>query len=176
MKRILLFTGFIFIFSSILMAQTAVSFDNKVKKGFVPENFKKGRSQIGLQGLSFGFGYGRIIGSVGVRYGYFIANNNLIFVSGDYSTFGTNYHNHHVIKTGFHYRRYFGNWEVKPFAQIGASVGFKEFYKEKSRFGEVNLGIGASYNVKRFSFEMGMQLNIGNSVSFAPMIGISYRF
>lgn len=92
---------------------------------------------------------------------------------GDYSTYGSKYH---VIKTGLHYRHYFGNREVKPFAQIGASIGFKDFYDEKSRFGEINLGVGVSYNVKRFSFEMGMQLNIGNSVSFAPMVGISYRF
>ncbi len=97
----------------------------------------------------------------------------MLFLSGDYSTYGSKYH---VIKTGLHYQHDFGNWEAKPIAQIGASIGFKEFYDEKSQFGEINLGVGVSYNVKRFSFEMGMQLNIGNSVSFAPMVGISYRF
>lgn len=173
MKKLLFITGFIFVFSSILTAQTAVSLDNKVKKGFVPENFKKGNSQIALQGLSFGFGYGRIIGSVGLRYGYFIADNNMLFLSGEYSTFGSKYS---MVKTGIHYRRYFGSWEIKPFAQIGASVGFKDFYNDKSRFGEINLGVGASYNVKRFSFELGVQLNVGNNISFAPLVGVSYRF
>jgi len=139
----------------------------------IEENLQKGANHIGLQGLSFGWGHGRVIASAGVRYGYFIADKNLLFVDFDFSTYGNTYN---TYKVGLNYRKYFTNYLVKPFAQIGVHRGWENFYEDKSSFWEMSLGGGGAVQVGRFSFELGMQMNIRDKINLSPMVGVSFRF
>lgn len=137
------------------------------------KNLQKGTQHIALQGLSFGWGYGRVIGSVGFRYGYFIADKNLLFISADFESYGSAYFS---SKVGINYRRYFTDYKVKPFAQIGINRGWDDHYGEKSTFWELSMAGGAAVQVKRFSFELGMQLDVSGNVRLSPIVGVSYSF
>lgn len=163
----------LFFIKSNLYAQLEADAVSSKSTVVVDQNLQKGASHIGLQGLSFGWGYGRVIASVGVRYGYFIADKNLLFVDFDYSTYGSSYNSY---KVGLNYRKYFTDYKVKPFAQIGVHRGWEDFYEDKSNFWEMSLGAGGAVQVGRFSFELGMQMNIRDKVNLSPMVGVSFRF
>lgn len=176
MKNVyLLFVGFAFFsFSGTLFAQLEEFPAKEKSKLMLSENLKKGTHEIGLQGLSFGWGYGRVIGSMGARYGYFIADKNLIFVDADFETYGSS--SYLSYKVGLNYRRYFTDFRVKPFAQIGVNYGREKFYGDYSNFWEISTAGGAAIQVGRFSFELGVQMNIGENVNVVPMVGVSIKF
>ena len=130
--------------------------------------------QIGLEGLNFGYGSGRIIGSVGIRYGYFVANNSLLFLNGEFGTWGSNYQSY---KLGIHFRQYFTENNIKPYIQLGTSVGWDYFYEDEPvMFNEITIGGGATFEVGKFGFDVGMQLNIWDNINFKPSVGVSYSF
>ena len=173
--QLLLLVTALVLTTSIVKSQE--TFGEEEKKGsttFNP-NFIKGKSQIAIDGLSFGWGYGRVIASIGARYGYFVTDNNLLFINGEFSTYGSGYQGY---KLGLNYRRYFTLKEnISPYAQIGFGGGIQNFYnKESERFGEVTLGGGVTFKVKKFGFDLGMQLEIWDNVNFKPTFGVSYTF
>ncbi len=171
--RLLLITVFI-ISSGLLVGQEITPPDSNPNNSLSYNNFSKGKMQVGIEGISFGFGYGRVIASVGLRYGYFVANNSLLFINGEAGTWGEDSHN---FKLGLHFRQYFSKNKLRPYVQLGASSGWNSFYnQENSMFGEITLGGGVSYQVKKINFDMGMQLNIWDNVSFKPAFGVSYSF
>ena len=160
--------------TTLVKSQESLTPDTKKTSIAANTNFSKGKSQIAIEGLNFGWGYGRVIGSIGFRYGYFIADNNMLFINGEIASYG----NTHIrYKTGLNYRHYFNLNKIKPFAQIGANVGWENFYENKTNmFNEISLGGGATFQVGKFGFELGMQLNIWDKVNFRPTVGVSYTF
>lgn len=175
MKNVFLLFFVVVLFStnSALFAQFEAEPLKKESKVVLSKNLQKGTQQIALQGLSFGWGYGRVIGSVGFRYGYFIAHKNLLFIDADFASYGSTYFS---SKVGVNYRKYFTNYKVKPFAQIGVNYGWDDFYGEKSTFWELSTAGGAAVQVGKFSFELGMQMNIRDKVSVSPLVGVSFSF
>jgi len=172
--KLLLATTLIVLSTSIITGQEINTVETNKSANTVNPNLIKGKSQIAIDGLSFGFGYGRVIGSIGMRYGYFVANNNLLFINGEFSTYGNDYQRY---KLGLNYRRYFNLKKITPYAQIGFGGGIENFYVNKNDwFGEVTLGGGVAFQVKKFGFELGMQLDIWDKVNFKPTFGVSYTF
>ena len=139
----------------------------------VEANLQKGTSQIAIQGLSLGWGYGRIIGSAGFRYGYFIADKQMLFADFEFSTYGATYNSY---KIGLNYRMYFTNYNLKPFAQMGLHLGREHFSDNTIGFMEFSAAGGATYQVGKFGFELGLQLNITDKVLATPLVGVSFRF
>ena len=141
MKKIqlLLLVSALVLITSIVKSQENFTGEKKKLSTASNPNFSKGKSQIAIDGLSFGWGYGRVIGSIGVRYGYFVADNNLLFINGEFSTYGSGYQRY---KLGLNYRRYFTLKEnISPYAQIGFGGGVQNFYNNPQEiFGEVSLG------------------------------------
>jgi len=177
MKKLLLFlfvSVLVFVTNAVKSQENYTDDKIKISTAFNP-NFSKGKNQVAIEGLSFGWGYGRIIGSIGARYGYFIANNNMLFINGEFSTYGSGYKRY---KAGLNYRRYFNiNENISPYAQIGFGGGFEDFYNNKNTtFGEVSLGGGLNFQIKKFGFELGMQVDIWDKVNFKPTVGVSYTF
>jgi len=176
MKKLQLLVLVVALVSVSSLAKSQESLTPLTKKTSIATNpnFSKGKSQIAIEGLNFGWGYGRVIGSIGFRYGYFIADNNLLFINGEFSTYGPTYQRY---KAGLNYRHYFNTKKIVPFAQIGANVGWENFYENKtSLFGEISLGGGATFQVRKFGFELGMQLNVWDKVNFRPTVGVTYTF
>lgn len=144
--------------------------------------FKKGKFQIGLQDLSLGlYGYGGIFASADLRFGYFIADNNLVFINSGFSNWGIN--DFHAYNLGLNYRKYFGSFHLKPFAQVGYNKTwniYNDVYNDityKSQMNEFKLGGGIQYQIKRLGFELGSQLIYNtNSLDLAPFFGISFTF
>lgn len=176
MKKVyLLILGLVFFnLSGTLFAQIEEYPPKEKTKMMLSDNLKKGTHQIGIQGLNFDWGYGRVIGSIGARYGYFIADKNLLFVDADFETYGSS--SYLSYRVGLNYRRYFTDFRVKPFAQIGVNYGREKFYEDYSDFWEFSTAGGAAIQVGRFSFELGVQMNIGDNVNVAPMVGVSFKF
>jgi hypothetical protein len=139
----------------------------------VEMNLQKGTNQIAVQGLSFGWGYGRIIASTGFRYGYFIADKQMLFADFEYSTYGTDYNSY---KIGLNYRMYFTNYNFKPFAQMGLHLGREYYFDSNTDFLEFSAAGGATCQVGKFGFELGVQLNITDNVLVSPLVGASFRF
>jgi len=146
------------------------------------EYFKKGTSQIGLEHLSLGFGYGRIFGSTGFRYGYFIADNNLLFING---LVNSNARNYQSYKIGLNYRHYFSSKFVKPFAQVGINHVWENYsgsdsyghWERHDRNWEGIIDGGAVFQVKKFGFEIGLQMSIREKqFDLGPKAGISFSF
>jgi len=160
--------------SSLAKSQESLTPDTKKTSIVTNPNFSKGKSQIAIEGLNFGWGYGRVIGSIGFRYGYFIADYNMLFINGEFSTYGPTYQRY---KTGLNFRHYFNTKKIVPFAQIGANVGWENFYENKTiMFHEIAIGGGATFQVRKFGFELGMQLNVWDKVNFRPTVGVTYTF
>jgi hypothetical protein len=170
-----LFMVFVFLnLSGNLFAQFEEHPPKEKAKISLSENLQKGSHQIGIQGLNFDWGYGRIIGSFGVRYGYFIADKNLLFVDADFETYGSS--SYLSYKLGLNYRRYFTDFRVKPFAQIGVNYGREKFYEDYSNFWGISTAAGAAIQVGRFSFEIGLQMDVRDKVSVSPLVGVSFKF
>ena len=130
--------------------------------------------QVAIEGLYFGWGYGRVTAGIGVRYGYFVANNSLLFLSGEFSSYGKGMQQYQI---GLAYRQYFNIKVIKPYVQLGANMGRGIFTDSKTQdFYNVTLGGGATFYVGKFGFDMGLQFNIWDKASMSPWIGVSYSF
>lgn len=178
MKNVYLLFSVVVLFavSSTLYGQSEGDVSKKKSDVEISKNLQKGTQQIALQGLSFGWGYGRIIGSVGFRYGYFIADKNLLFIDANFASYGYG-SSYFSSKVGLNYRMYFTNHKVKPFAQIGVHYGWgNDSYAGKSTFWELSTAGGAAVQVGKFGFELGLQLHIRDKVSIFPLVGVSFRF
>lgn len=171
MKKKLLLLLIVSSFSIIAFSQ-ANGLPNTKNKD-IDSNFAKGTMQIAIEGLN-GWGHGRVSAGIGVRYGYFFAKNSLLFVSGEFSYYGNDINQRQI---GLAYRKYFNTKTIVPYLQMGANIGWENFYEDKNKmFYNVTLGGGATFRVGKFGFDLGLQLNIWDNVSVSPRIGVSYSF
>jgi len=152
------------------------------KKNQSCQQFSKGSSQIGLEHLGVHYAYGRVYGTIGLRYGYFIADNNLLFMNAGIDSYDTFYRKYRL---GLNYRHYFMSGMAKPFVQAGLSSIWEDYkYQNTGEFQhsfrksiEGNIGGGVSFQIRRFGFEAGMQLRInGDNTNLAPKVGVSFTF
>jgi len=160
--------------ASMVTGQENINLKGAKSSTTVNPNFAKGKMQIGIEGLSFGWGYGRVSANIGLRYGYFVANNSLLFVNGEVGTWGNEMQ---TYKLGLHFRKYFTKNKLQPYVQLGTNTGLNNFFNNDiDMYGEISIGGGVSYQIGKFNFEMGMQLNIWDKANFKPTIGVSYTF
>ncbi len=156
---------------------TAVSQENKLpnpNKKEIDPNFARGTMQIAIEGLNFGWAYGRVTSGVGVRYGYFVRDNGLLFLNGEFSSYGKGMEQYQI---GLAYRQYFNTKNIKPYVQLGANMGRGFFTnRETQNFHNITVGGGATFKVGRFGFDMGLQINIWDKVTVGPRVGVSYSF
>ena len=174
-KLLLLFMAINFIvMTNIAYGQESISIGKTKSNPTINPNFKKGKVQIAVEGLNFSFGYGRVIGGVGFRTGYFVANNSLIFLNGEYSTYGEGFQQY---KMGLNIRQYFNTKTINPYVQLGANMGWENFYNDRNKnIYEITVGSGVTFNVGKFGFDLGMQINVWDKVNLSPRVGVSYSF
>lgn len=172
MKKKLLLLLFVSSFSMITFSQEN-SLPNTNNKEIDP-NFAKGTMQVAIEGLNFGWAYGRVTNGIGVRYGYFVRDNGLLFLNGEFSSYGKGMQQYQI---GLAYRQYFNTKVMKPYLQIGANMGRGFFSDNDTKdFYNASLGGGVTFKVGKFGFDIGLQFDIWDKVSMSPRVGVSYSF
>ena len=177
--------NFTFLFLALLVftgnsyAQQNDTVKNGQHKHAVEPNLQKGKSVLFLNDLGFGAGNGSFFTTLGVSYGYFVADKHLLrldinafYYSKEYQTY----------RAGLFYRYYFSHWKIMPFAEIGGGIG-KSIWPMESGSGLFGFGMvstGAAIQVKRFGFELGVKMIYNDhrtaAFSIIPAFGISYTF
>lgn len=166
--------------TNLLKAQSNEKAIASPEKKTTTEAFQKGTSQIAIQDLSFSLFSGRAVGGAEIRYGYFIADNNLLFINAGYYSWGTA--GSYAYNLGLNYRRYFTSNTIKPFAQIGFNRNWTTYNTWEtsqditSVLNEVIVAGGAAVQIKRFGIEAGVQCIITDAARFAPLVGFTFKF
>jgi len=175
-KRNLLLLIVLFITPTLTsIGQESPVLNQHPSKAEAKTSYNSRKMQIGIEGLNFGFGYGRVIGSIGIRYGYFVAKNSLLFTNFEYSTYGSNYNSY---KFGLHFRQYFVNKKIKPYVQIGTNIGWEDLNNDDdmSMVNEIIIGGGITFEIGRFNIDVGAQMNVWDNIYFKPTVGLSFKF
>ncbi|NOY49201.1 MAG: hypothetical protein GXO88_01330 [Chlorobi bacterium] len=152
-----------------LFSQTDTRSSISGENPFTNNYLKKGSSQLALQDLSFGFGQGFVTSTLGVRYGYFLSNDNMLFAKFSYFGFRNTLT---VVKTGIAYRRYMNIKSLDFFAQGGADL----VVDDGNLRGELNLGTGIGFQFRHFGFEVGAKVLVWDYMLLSPLFGLSYSF
>jgi hypothetical protein len=152
-----------------LLSQTDSHSAMSKENPFTNKYLIRGSNQIALQDISFGFGQGFVMATLGVRYGYFVSNNNLLLARFSYFGFRNTLT---VVKTGIAYRRYMNIKSLDFFAQGGADL----VDDDGNLRGELNLGAGIGFQFQHFGFELGVKVLVWDYMLMSPLFGLSYSF
>lgn len=147
---------------------------------------KKGEFHIGVQDIRLNiYGGGRTYFNFSPRIGYMMSDKDMIFADAYFSNLFVS-DSYSSFEIGLNYRRYFGKRALKPFAQVGIGYGHYSYSSTSYYQGydddyiHANLGAGVSYRYKKWSFEMGLELEYNQSfndmVLLKPMVGVSFTF
>ena len=172
MKKILLLL--LFISSASIIAVSQEWKLPEPNKNVLDPNFTKGTMQVAVEGLNFGWAYGRITSGIGIRYGYFVRDNGLLFLNGEFSSYGKGMEQYQI---GLAYRQYFNTKNIVPYVQLGANMGRGFFTNRDTQdFYNITVGGGATFQIGKFGFDLGLQLNVWDKVNIGPRVGVSYSF
>lgn len=185
-KQTLLFIlGLFLVLPFVSLGQTDVVDSTSSKATTSSYGPKKGEFHIGLTdfaSLEDGGSKVRIM----PRFGYMISDMDLVFIDFTYVYQLYRSHEGFNIESSINYRRYFSKGVFRPFVQVGAGVGYREFTDIRTdintddQYFKVGTGAGVSYRYKKWSFETGIQMNYNEygsgRVQMKPMVGVSFTF
>jgi hypothetical protein len=170
-------------FSAIVCAQEIKSIDTSEETNY---NSQKGKFHFAIQG----FGMGDILSMktsyyLNARLGYMLTDYDMLFISGKYSWNPREYMDR-TFELGLNYRRYFREYDFRPFVQSGIGLGYVNYSDDytvndqKSSYGIFDVGVGVSYKYKRWQFELGIKSEYNRNKTgrmyLMPLWGISFTF
>lgn len=185
-KQSLLFIlGLLIVLPFVSIGQTDVN--DSISSNTTISNYgpKKGEFHIGLTDFASLEDGGSIV-RIMPRFGYMISDMDMVFIDFTYVKQITSSSEGFNLESSVNYRRYFSKGAFRPFIQFGLGAGFSEYQDIRNHielddfYIKFGTGAGVSYRYKRWTFEVGMQMNYNEygsgRVQMKPMIGVSFTF